>query len=161
MLCEHVAGAGGAVVVEIVVAVDGRLGIPRQCLEDAPLLLAPQVQGLLGHAAAVVAVFLIELAKRGHAHAVVGEAEHEAGDEMGLLEVEHTVVHHQVLTAGGVAHADGGMAIEAINILVGRAGEQADLGVVEAGVGQTVGLGLCRTGQDESGNGEEGRHKAQ
>ena len=54
---EHVAGTGGAIVVEIIVTVNGIAAVGFQCLEDAYFLFMGQVEHLFGDAAAILFIF--------------------------------------------------------------------------------------------------------
>src|SRR3712207_3403226 len=95
----HVAGSGGAVIVEIVISVDTILGpiviINELC--NAPLLHPREVELLLLHPSALCLILHEELLEVFYAHLIVGESEHETHDEVTLRKRKHAVVDGQIL----------------------------------------------------------------
>jgi len=139
---DDVAGARGAVVVEVVVAIDAVLGqiVLLESSHDAPLLVGIEVDHLLGDLASVGAILLAEEGEGGDAHLIVGEPEDEAQHEVGLVEIEDAIVDGHVDAPCGILVAQGGMAVETIDFLVGRTGEEADSDAVHL-VGPAPGHG--------------------
>ena len=87
MADEQVAGASGAVVVEVVVAIDNVLGRILTCraLKNGFLVGIVEVENLLADGALLVFVLGAKEPKGHHAQLVVGEAEDKAQDEIGRV----------------------------------------------------------------------------
>ena len=130
---DEVSRTQRTVVVEIVVSVDFVLGLQviDQRLPEGNLLLWLQVEHLFGDATAVLLVFLEEEVVGIGAELVIGQAEDEPQHEIGFAEVEHSPVEGNILTLVGVVPPEGGMTIQAVDLLMGGTGEKAYLHRVE------------------------------
>ena len=131
-LLDDVAGLRRTVVVEVVVAVDavGGLQVGVQRLVQTALFCARQVQHLLGDHTAKMSVFGQKILEGVGSQLVVGETEDKACYKVGLLEIEDAIVESQVLalsTMMQIVPPYGGMAIEAVYLVVRLASEQAHL----------------------------------
>ena len=126
---NHVTGPGGTVVVKIIVSVDSVLGsvIFVNGLADGPFLFVGQIERLLSYPSSLLLVSLHEVIKRGNAHLVIGEAEHETQDKELLVERKHAVVDSDVLPAALVMNPDGGVAVKRVHFLSRAAGDEANL----------------------------------
>lgn len=124
---QHGHGPRGAVVVKEVIAVNAVFG-PVVFFEQGvePFrLLGRKVELLLHNAAAFIIVGINEAVEVLHAQLIVSLPQDEAPHEVGLVEVEHTVVVHPVVARFVVAQAQRRVAVERIYLLAGAARQQA------------------------------------
>jgi hypothetical protein len=120
--------ARGAVVVKEVVVVSPvlRLAVEPQGLPEAVSLRLAEVEHVLCHVAAAVAVFGEKLLRRAGAYDIVGPTQYKPADEVWLVKVKESVVDYPVCAAGEILYAQGGVSVVLIDGASGRAGEQAD-----------------------------------
>ena len=138
---DDVAGAGRAIVVIEIVAV-GEVFVAAvlfDSLHEKQFLGGREVERLFDDAAFLVVVFGAKLIERGDAHHIVGAAEHEVQDEMGLVHVERAVVDGDVDGLVGVDVVDGRVAVDAVDLLSRLARQQSDM---DGGVGMGEGGGI-------------------
>ncbi len=83
---------------------------------------------MLGYAASLAAIGHLGVAPWRDAHAVVGLAFDKAVDEVGGVEVEHAPVGGEV-DAFGRGDAQGGVALQLVDVAAGMEGHQRDDGV--------------------------------
>ena len=143
MVCYHVTGAGGAVVVEEVVAI-GHIfwkGIGCQRLHDGSFLRFCEIQHLLSYTAIIVGVFCKKLVNCVCSHAIVGQTEYETGDEIGLVETKNTIIDDNVLTCDAVTTAKGCVAIQTVYLIMWRTGQQTYFHITKL----TVLVVVCKT----------------
>ena len=125
---KNISCSCGAVVIEIVVPVVFvlRQVVHSYCLENNHLLLRGEVKHLLGYAASIVGILGNEVFEGNYANLIFGDSEDETRYEQRLVEREHSIVDGHVKSRPLVAHSYCRMTIEAVHLLMWRAGEQAD-----------------------------------
>ena len=125
---NHVARLRRTIIIEDVIAIDAilRSVVLLDGLREPNLFLGRDVQLLLDDAPPLVGIGAAEVVVGLNAHEVVGESEDEAKDEMRLAHVEDAVVHRHIDSLFAVDVVNGRVSIEAIRLLSGLAGEQAD-----------------------------------
>lgn len=123
-----VAWTGGAVVVEEVIAIYAVFGpvVFLKQVEEVFFFSLGEVQCLLPDVPSQVVVFGGEMLVIGYAQLIVRLSQGEAEDEVGGVEIEHTVVEDGVNAPGEVFVADGGVAEQGIDFPARSAGQQAD-----------------------------------
>ena len=131
-------------VVEVIVTVDAvlRTKIFAQCLAQLELLLGGQIEHLLSHHAAKMAILRLEQMVREGSQFIVGQSEDEACHEVRRIEIEHAIVEG-CIDATFLVHVmitDGRMTIKTIYLVVGLTGEQTDFYGVHS---QQGGVVLC------------------
>ena len=119
-------GACGAVVLDVVVAVDAVFGgeIPAEVADDGGFLGRGEVEAVLGDAAPVAAVGVDKPVPRSRSAEVVGLAEGEAPHEARGIEIKQAVVHGHVRARHPYAQC--GMALQLVDIAAGVAHHIAD-----------------------------------
>ena len=130
MADEQVAGTGGAVVVEVVVAIDNVLGphIDLQGAENGFLVGIVEVENLLANGALLIFILGAKELKGHNAQLVVGEAKDKAQDEIGRVGSEDAIVDGYIHpTPLLVVPADGGVAILRPGLRAGFTGQQTHL----------------------------------
>lgn len=123
-----VAWTGGAVVVEEVIAIYAVFGpvVFLKQVEEVFFFSLGEVQCLLPDVPSQVVVFGGEMLVIGYAQLIVRLSQGEAEDEVGGVEIEHTVVEDGVNAPGEVFVTDGGVAEQGIDFPARGAGQQAD-----------------------------------
>ena len=119
MIDEHIARPRRTVIVEEIVSVDAvlRLIVLTDCLFDIEFLLRREAQPLLDNSPTLAHILVAELVERLDAHLVVGAAEDETENEIGLREAEHAIVDDQIHIVEAVSITYSGMPIETPNLI--------------------------------------------
>ena len=127
---DHVAGPGGAVVEEEVIAVDAvlGLGILQQGVEECLALLGREVENLLVDPRLAHHIVEQEGAEVVHTQAIVGLALGKPPHKGRGIEVEHAIVEHIVKSAGSqLPDPQGRMPEKLVHLGTGAAREQTHL----------------------------------
>ncbi len=127
-LQDDVAAAGGAVVEEEVVKIRTvfRAVVLCQYVKQPLFLEGVEAEALFVDAASFLAVSVQEIAVVSVRELVREQPAGVFQVEMRGVEVESAVVEHAVEACRGVFHADGGVPEEGVELIAGRAGQEAD-----------------------------------
>ena len=125
---KNISCSCGAVVIKVVVSIVFVFWqvVHSYCLEYNHLFFSSEVEHLLGDAASIVRILSNEIPEGNNSNLVFGNSEYKTRYEKGLVEREHTIVDGHIETRSLVAHTYCRMTIEAIHLLMRRAGEQTD-----------------------------------
>lgn len=117
------------VVIEIIVTIDSVFGQPVlvQGCKHAQLFRSRKVQFLLDDTASVIHILTLERFKRAHTHLIIRKTEHETEHKKRFVEIEHAIVHGNILTRLTVLDTHCGMPIKAVHLLMRRARQKIDV----------------------------------